>query len=387
MRLFILRPLFLRPVARLRREDGFLTGMGECGGGSVLTLEFALMHDGAIGAGYFLEECRAEPTIVEPFHDMRTVYLSLASIGGAIELEDEFRPFYFPLDEDMSRSIIREFEVGLRDINGCIHANRFVVGDGVCMVASFGDGESAVESSAEHRGRYLTDATAEFRDGCVVLDHEFREVAVFTIHLTQVFDEGEFLARFDEQSMELFHATGEIMHAVFRRAFEIGRALADETLDTEGCRIARSYIRQDWSYRELYGSIPRIGEFRESGRDVSGTLIDVEGLTIPPEGEEFHAIIFGGEGGVDGRGIDGWSECSEICFDSIRIRFRLEGLYHGTPRFPREGDGTVERLPSGAILRILDLGSMGRERRERCIVADETGESILLHGYGLLGRF
>ena len=317
------------------------------------------MEGGAGGSGHFLREGGAESTIVESLDDMRTIYLSFPSVGSTIELKDEFRPFYFPLDENMSRGVVSKFQVGLRDVDGGIHADRFVILHGIGMIASLGDGEPAVEGGAEHRGGYLTDATTEFGDGLVILDDEFGEVAVFAIHLSQVFDERKLFARFDKESMELFHTTGEVVNAILWRAFEIGRALADETLDTEGCRVARSDIRQDRSYRELYGPIPCIGEFRESSRDVLCTLIDVEGLTIPPEGEEFHTTIFGGEGGVDGGRIDGWSECSEICFDSIRIRFRLKGLYHGAPCFPREGDGTVEYISPRTISHIFDLGSMG----------------------------
>ena len=84
------------------------------------------------------------------------------------------------------------------------------------MIATFSNLESSKEGGTKNGGRYLADAPTKFRLGFIILDDEFREVAMLAVDFTEVLYKRKFFSRSNHESIVLLNSSVNIEDTIFR---------------------------------------------------------------------------------------------------------------------------------------------------------------------------
>ena len=126
-------------------------------------------------------------------------------------------------------AVILKTQVDLRLPDGRVQARSsagiFIIADAVAVAVALGDGVAAAESRPKHGRAHLTDATADARHRGAAQDHAALQVTRFRCDLAQMLIEREFLARRDDDAVQLARAQRDIRAPILPRAPIIRRRL------------------------------------------------------------------------------------------------------------------------------------------------------------------
>ncbi len=98
---------------------------------------------------HFLGEDSFHTAIITAFQDMGAVHGDLPTIFGTEEAECQVGALDHRLYQDIPWGVVRKFQIGFGDVDRGIHADRFVVGYGIGVVAALSDFEPAVDGGAK----------------------------------------------------------------------------------------------------------------------------------------------------------------------------------------------------------------------------------------------